>query len=136
MATPQLVALINALKNVRVIKLKIEATDGGLTKAVFSTDGPISDVGLDNARGAVALEFQSLVQNVRAVKTTDPIVRAHPDVHCNLRRQVARRSWLMGEYGATARIEWGEIAEGVCDDVPRIESGIVEALEANGVPSF
>ncbi|OBZ68786.1 hypothetical protein A0H81_11286 [Grifola frondosa] len=95
-AAPQTAAaLINALTNIRVIKSKLAATGGALTNTVFSTQGPIPDTKLDNARGAIGLEFASLVQNIRAIKTTDPICKAHPDIHYKLKDQIARRNWLV-----------------------------------------
>ncbi|KAF8166035.1 hypothetical protein B0H34DRAFT_260598 [Crassisporium funariophilum] len=105
MATAQAIALFNALKNIRVIKSKLAATGGALTSTVFSTSGALPDMNLDNARAAIGLEFESLVQNIRAVKPNDPIATAYPDIHYNLAAQIARRNGLAHEYGTTAPIK-------------------------------
>ncbi|KAF8173103.1 hypothetical protein BJ912DRAFT_859617 [Pholiota molesta] len=132
MATPQAIALFNALKNIRAINSKLAATDGALTSTVFSTSGALSDMNLDNARAAIGLEFQSLVQNIRAVKPTDPIAAAYPDIHYDLKAQIARHNWLAREYGNTAPIKWSDVADSVYDGIPKIESGLVAALKAQG----
>jgi len=57
----------------------------------------------------------------------------YPDIHHNLRKsQIGRRNWLATEYGSVATIKWDSIAEGVYDDVPKIESAIIAALKAEG----
>lgn len=72
------------------------------------------------------------MQNVRAVKPTDPIATAYPDIHYNLKAQIARRNWLAHEYGTTAPIKWSEVADSIYNDIPKIESGLVAALKAQG----
>lgn len=89
---------------------------------------------LENARGSIGLEFQSLVQNLRSIKKTDPLIRAHPDIHYNLDELISRRNWLAHEYGTTAPVKWSEIADSVFNDVPRIGKAVVVALRAQGVP--
>ncbi|KAL6303403.1 hypothetical protein BKA93DRAFT_341666 [Sparassis latifolia] len=126
-----MIALYNALRHIRDIRSKIEATDGALSKEVFSTTENIPDRNLDNARSAIGLDFQFLVQTIRSVKKSDPLVKAYPDIHYNLRQQNKRRKWLT--YKLTVPIQWGDIADGVYDDIPRIEAALLSALVANGI---
>ncbi|KZT24847.1 hypothetical protein NEOLEDRAFT_1178926 [Neolentinus lepideus HHB14362 ss-1] len=127
----QINALEDALDNIRRIQSKLAET--GLTQAVFSTDGPLSNSTLDSTRSAIGLEFQSLVQNIRAIKATDPIAEAYPDIHYDLKDQIARRNWLAHEYGTRALVKWSEVAISIYNDVPKIESAIMAALEAVGI---
>ncbi|KAF8148303.1 hypothetical protein B0H34DRAFT_812076 [Crassisporium funariophilum] len=137
MATAQAIALFNALKNIRVIKSKLAATGGALTSTVFSTSGALPDMNLDNARAAIGLEFESLVQNIRAVKPNDPIATAYPDIHYNLAAQIARRNWPAHEYGTTPPIKWNEVSDSIYNGIPKIESGRLAALREQGfVPAL
>lgn len=80
------------------------------------------------------MELQSLVQNIRALKPNEPILVAYPDIHYQLADQISRRNWLAHEYGTIAPVKWGEVADSVFNDVPVIESAILAALKANGMP--
>ncbi|KIL63727.1 hypothetical protein M378DRAFT_656364 [Amanita muscaria Koide BX008] len=99
------IPLFNALQNIRAIMAKLAATDGALTITLFSTSGAILDRNLDNTRGAIGLEFASLVHNLTTIKTSDPIAKAYPDIHYNLKNHIARRNWLIREYETTAPIK-------------------------------
>jgi len=95
---------------------------------IFSTDGRLSDQSLDNARGAVAFEFQSLIQNIRSVKGHDALVKANPDIHYNLTDLVTRRNWLAGDYGTSASVRWEEVATSIYHDIPRIKQAIINVI--------
>jgi len=97
MPTQQAITLVYALKNIGKIKSKMANTGGALTFQLFGTSTDIPDQSLDNARGAIAFEFQSLVQNRCAMKTNDPIALAYPDIHHNLKEHISRRNWLSHE---------------------------------------
>lgn len=73
---------------------------------------------LDNTRAAIGLEFQSFVQNICGVKTTDLIAQNHPDIHYNLKNLISRRNWLAHEYGTTAPVKWSDIADSVYNGLP------------------
>jgi hypothetical protein len=136
---------LNAFQNIKMIESKL--ADSHLTETVhskprtflnfssfcqiFSTNGHLSDQFLDNARGAVALEFQSLIQNILSVKSHDPLVRANPDIHYNLTNLVGRRSWIAHEYGTSAPIQWNAIASSIYHDIPRIKQAIITAIGAS-----
>lgn len=85
-------------------------------------------------RSAVAFEFLSLVRNIRALKPTEPIVVAYPDIHYNLEDQISRFDWIINEYGTGAAARWSEVADSIYNDVPVIESAIIAALQASGMP--
>ncbi|KAM6499601.1 hypothetical protein JOM56_005109 [Amanita muscaria] len=132
MAIPQAIPLYDALQNIHEIKVKLAATNGALTKNVFSTSGAIQDIKLDTIRAAIGLVFTFLVQNLSAIKTTDPIAMAYPDIHHNLMDHTTRCNWLLNGYGTPAKIKWSEVADSIYDDVPTIENGIIAALKALG----
>ncbi|KAF7783409.1 hypothetical protein Agabi119p4_1433 [Agaricus bisporus var. burnettii] len=113
---------------------KIDRTEGALTKTVFSTPGTISDDTIDIARASVAFEFLDFVNNIRSIKSHDPILNLHPNIHYNFRNIVGRRNWLIHEYNTMLPLKWEEIADSVFHDVPIIEKEIIRALNANGVP--
>lgn len=153
MATPQAITLIHALKNIRTINSKLAATDGAMTVSVCShadsiiiiqsrssltlqlfSSPSIQDTNLDNTRAAIGFEFQSFVQNIRSVKTTDSIAKAYPGMHYNMKYHIARRNWLAHEYETTSPLKWAEIAKSIYNDLPTNESAIIDALKALGVP--
>jgi hypothetical protein len=92
----------------------------------------LTDEALDNARTSIGLEFQALIQNVRAVKPTHLIVAAFPDIHYHINNGIARRNWLVHDYETTAPIKWDDIAESIFEDIPIMEIAIEAALNADG----
>ncbi len=89
---------------------------------------PLSDNSLHNSCAAIDLEFQSLVQNIRAIKPDDAIVENNPDIHWHyaLKNQVA-----LHEYETTTPIKCKNIAtSSIYRDILKIKSAIIAAIGA------
>jgi hypothetical protein len=99
---------------------------------VFS-QSQIGSATLETTRESIGLNFQSVIQNVRALKRNDPILQQYPNIQWNIQNSVSRRNWLAHEYGTTAPIKWNEVADSVYDDLPVMKSSIIAALQANGI---
>jgi hypothetical protein len=121
-----------ALQCIRLIETRIASTNGQLTKHVFS-QSQIGSATLETTRESIGLNFQSVIQNVRALKRNDPILQQYPNIQWNIQNSVSRRNWLAHEYGTTAPIKWNEVADSVYDDLPVMKSSIIAALQANGI---
>src|SRR6202050_1987329 len=145
-----------ALQCIRLIETRIASTNGQLTKHVgihysgfnyrrhidqsfrfYLLRGVLSksdwSATLETTRESIGLNFQSVIQNVRALKRNDPILQQYPNIQWNIQNSVSRRNWLAHEYGTTAPIKWNEVADSVYDDLPVMKSSIIAALQANGI---
>ena len=83
---------------------------------------------------SIGLQFQSVIQNVWALKWSDPILWQYPDIHRNICDSISHCRWLFYEYGTTTTpARWNEVADSVYDDLPVMKLSIIAALQANGI---